>query len=206
MCLCFIVDLSTEAELDHSSQDESPPDEFSVDDRSNLADEERGLASHLSHPVHTNGHSSTSSTSDVLDETEMRTRKPSSTNTESSNYVKRKTSQLIKVVVGEQPVEAPLSQKLSALVDAYAASDMATSIREEIDALSRGEDPTQSLPDVAEESRLLRGRKGASWPTQFRILSGRAFKNMYRDPALLTAHYILSIALARKLSLWSRYH
>jgi len=126
----------------------------------------------------------------------MRTRKPSSTNTESSNFVKRKTSQLIKVVVGEQPVDAPLSQKLSALVDAYAASDMATSIREEIGAVSRGEDPTQSLPDVAEESRLLRGRRGASWPTQFRILSGRAFKNMYRDPALLTAHYILSIALA----------
>jgi len=89
-----------------------------------------------------------------------------------------------------------LSQKLSALVDAYAASDMASSIREEIDALSRGEDPTHSLPDVAEESKLLRGRRGASWPTQFRILSGRAFKNMYRDPALLMAHYILSIALA----------
>jgi hypothetical protein len=41
-----------------------------------------------------------------------------------------------------------------------------------------------------------RRRRGASWPTQFRILSGRAFKNLYRDPALLTAHYLSSIALA----------
>jgi len=42
----------------------------------------------------------------------------------------------------------------------------------------------------------LRGRKRASWGTQFRILSGRAFKNLYRDPALLAAHYISSVALA----------
>jgi len=46
------------------------------------------------------------------------------------------------------------------------------------------------------ETTLLRGRKRASWTTQFRILSGRAFKNLYRDPALLAAHYIGSIGLA----------
>jgi hypothetical protein len=45
---------------------------------------------------------------------------------------------------------------------------------------------------------LLRGRKRATWATQFRILSGRAFKNMYRDPALLTFQYSASIAAARE--------
>lgn len=50
--------------------------------------------------------------------------------------------------------------------------------------------------DVALESGLLRGRKRATWATQFSILSGRAFKNLYRDPALLTAHYMGSVALA----------
>jgi hypothetical protein len=42
----------------------------------------------------------------------------------------------------------------------------------------------------------LRGHQRASWATQFRILSGRAFKNMYRDPALLTAHYTASVVVA----------
>lgn len=197
-----VVDLTTEAELDRSSQDSTPPDGVSIDDRSNLADEERGLAKHLSRSALANGQSSASSSSDVVDETEMRTRKPGSATTESSsNFVKRKTSQLVKAVVGEQPVDVPLSHKLSALVEAYATSDIAKSIREEIHALLHGLDPMRALPDVEEENKLLRGRKGASWPTQFRILSGRAFKNMYRDPALLTAHYVLSIALACRSSL-----
>jgi ABC-type multidrug transport system permease subunit len=52
------------------------------------------------------------------------------------------------------------------------------------------------MRDVVGETGLLRGRRSASWATQFRILSGRAFKNLYRDPALLTAHYLGSIALA----------
>jgi len=51
---------------------------------------------------------------------------------------------------------------------------------------------------VTVESELLRGRKRATWGTQFRILSGRAFKNMYRDPALLTFQYSASIAAARE--------
>lgn len=54
------------------------------------------------------------------------------------------------------------------------------------------------MRDVVGETGLLRGRRSASWATQFRILSGRAFKNLYRDPALLTAHYLGSIALARE--------
>lgn len=49
---------------------------------------------------------------------------------------------------------------------------------------------------MAIETALLRGRKRASYATQFRILSGRAFKNLYRDPALLAAHYLSSVGLA----------
>ncbi|KIK89135.1 hypothetical protein PAXRUDRAFT_831789 [Paxillus rubicundulus Ve08.2h10] len=52
------------------------------------------------------------------------------------------------------------------------------------------------MRDVVGETGMLRGRQRASWGTQFRILSGRAFKNLYRDPALLTAHYLGSVALA----------
>ncbi len=82
---------------------------------------------------------------------------------------------------------------LTRLAQAYAESDIAKAIRADIDAshVTNGQ-----LRDVAEESTILRGRKRATRMTQFRILSGRAFKNLYRDPALLTSHYIGSIVIA----------
>ena len=67
---------------------------------------------------------------------------------------------------------------------------------EEIARVNEGGNGNGELRDVAVESTLLKGRKRASWMTQFKILSGRAFKNLYRDPALLAAHYLSSIALA----------
>lgn len=38
----------------------------------------------------------------------------------------------------------------------------------------------------------------ASWFTQFRILSDRTFKNLYRNPMLMLTHYCISVYLARK--------
>jgi hypothetical protein len=92
---------------------------------------------------------------------------------------------------------------VAGLVDAYTASEIATAIRAEIRAVaqpSQGPEGSEELPDVTVESELLRGRKRATWATQFSILSGRAFKNMYRDPALLTFQYSASIAAARESS------
>lgn len=181
----------------------------------NYTDEERGLSSSAA-PVHrhsarsllgSNGHSEggRSSGTDVDEETELQTRpnslaEPANT---SSNFIKRKTSQLLQAVSGTGKIDAPLSPQLAALVDAYSSSEIASSLRAEINELavsvnqdaSRPSDPTQ-LPDVIVESTLLRGRQRASWTTQFRILSGRAFKNLYRDPALLAAHYLSSVAIA----------
>jgi hypothetical protein len=90
---------------------------------------------------------------------------------------------------------------IATLVDAYAASEIATAIRADIRSVAQpaqGPEGSEELPDVTVESELLRGRKRATWATQFRILSGRAFKNMYRDPALLTFQYSASIAAARE--------
>ncbi|KAL0953121.1 hypothetical protein HGRIS_004390 [Hohenbuehelia grisea] len=69
---------------------------------------------------------------------------------------------------------------------------------------TNGNSVSTELPDVAVETSLLRGRKRASWATQFRILSGRAFKNLYRDPALLAAHYLSAIGLALICGLFFR--
>jgi hypothetical protein len=115
---------------------------------------------------------------------------------------------------GESAVVQP---KLETLVQDYRNSEIAKGIEGEMKALqddvargssngnngngNGGAAAVSNEPvDAVLETSLLRGRKRASWGTQFRILSGRAFKNLYRDPALLAAHYLSAIGLARESS------
>ncbi|KAJ6544972.1 hypothetical protein DFH09DRAFT_1040442 [Mycena vulgaris] len=202
----FLIDMTMHATLDgrSSSTDDSPSLEPSSpsEDVTNLGDEERGLRQPQAVPLSVRSRGSSSPDND---ETELRTR-PNSTASSSGNYIKRKTSQFLEAVSlsgsSHKKGGAPLAPKLAALVEAYAESGVARHIREEGEALRRasggrgGVGATGELPDVAVETSLLRGRKRASYGTQFRILSGRAFKNLYRDPALLMAHYLSSVALA----------
>ncbi|KAF9021922.1 hypothetical protein BDZ89DRAFT_1071060 [Hymenopellis radicata] len=193
----FLIDLTMNASLVNVSRDDSPDLLPSpLEDDTNLADEERALARpSVAVPLAVRSHPSSNSSSHT----------PSSISS-TTGYIKRKTSQLFEAVSGSttegNEVMAP---KLTALVNAYAQSSIASDIKAEIDQIQREQqgrmngsnvDAGNELPDVAFETSLLRGRKRASWGTQFRILSGRAFKNLYRDPALLAAHYLASIALA----------
>ncbi|KAK0538875.1 FAD-dependent urate hydroxylase [Tilletia horrida] len=57
-----------------------------------------------------------------------------------------------------------------------------------------GEDGPEA--ELSIETRALRGFKKASLFTQLIILSGRAFKNLYRNPMLMLAHYAMAIVLA----------
>jgi ABC-type multidrug transport system ATPase subunit/ABC-type multidrug transport system permease subunit len=143
--------------------------------------------------------------------------------TSSTNYLKKKTSQIFDAVANgpvgtfmtskKLGAEAPIPPALSNLVNAYRQSEIAAQIQHDGEELRREAERSDSgvattgeangngpvnhaLPDVALETSMLRGRKRATWGTQFRILSGRAFKNLYRDPALLTAHYTSAILLA----------
>src|ERR1700761_6809456 len=89
---------------------------------------------------------------------------------------------------------APISVSVETLMNLYLKSDMPKKVKAEI-----AEAQSMSSPDgqsVTIEPSSLRGHRRAPRTTQFRILSGRAFKNMYRDPALLTAHYAASIVVA----------
>ncbi|KAF9507174.1 hypothetical protein BS47DRAFT_1373972 [Hydnum rufescens UP504] len=120
------------------------------------------------------------------------------------NYIKRKTSQLLDAISSGSTKGnggSTMSPQLAALVQAYYDSDIASAIREDINVIKQrpehtGEPEATQTRDITEESSNLRGRRRASYATQFRILSGRAFKNLYRNPALLSAHYISSIAIA----------
>jgi hypothetical protein len=186
-----------------------------LEDHTNLGDEERGLI--VPHTVPLSVRSILSNNLD--DDTELQPTRPTSAiSSSSTNYVKRKTSQIYEAVVSNGVVNIvgggktdatgkPLAPALVVLVDAYATSDIAAGIKAHGDQLRRelvrtgnvdatGGAVSNELPDVVLETSILRGRKGASWGTQFRILSGRAFKNLYRDPALLAAHYLSAIGLA----------
>ncbi|EGN98732.1 hypothetical protein SERLA73DRAFT_168345 [Serpula lacrymans var. lacrymans S7.3] len=182
----YLIDLTVNAAIEPRSPASPSPNEASPSADDTHRDEERGLGT----SVRSNDRSSTA----VEEETEMRTRRVSI-----SSSIRRKTSQLLEAVTGSQSSDGPVSPRLAALVDAYLASDVAADIRNETEEVARAQTVGEAdgeLRDIAVESTLLRGRKRASWGTQFRILSGRAFKNLYRDPALLTAHYLSSIALA----------
>lgn len=188
----------------------------SSDDRTNLGDEERGLPI-VPHSVPLSVRSLVSNNLD--DDTELQPTRPRSAGSSSSsaNYLKRRTSQIYEAVISNGVVNivggrktntaSPVAPALLNLVDAYATSDIAAEIKADGENLRRevvrtdneatgGGTVSNELPDVVLETSILRGRKRASWGTQFRILSGRAFKNLYRDPALLAAHYLSAIALA----------
>ena len=181
------------AGMEPRSLDASPPNETAGLEGEAQQDVEQAYGSPPSNlDLPTGGRQSSSS-----EETEPRT---SSTVIENStNFIKRKTSRLLEAIApGTTHVDAPLPPKLAALVDAFRNSEIATELKSEIAEAEREGSQHQQLPDVALENSLTRGRQRASWGTQFTILSGRAFKNLYRNPALLAAHYISAIAVARK--------
>ncbi|KAH9831656.1 uncharacterized protein C8Q71DRAFT_781859 [Rhodofomes roseus] len=187
----YLIDLTMHASMEPRSL-ESPPTELSTSEATNVNDEERGF-----NGGSTSGHSKTSSSTE---ETELQPR-ASSVAGSASGYVRKKTSQLLQAISPNAlSGEGPLAPRLQALVDSFADSDINASLKEEIaDVASTANAPqsaSNQLPDAALETSITRGRKRASWGTQFRILSGRAFKNLYRDPALLAAHYIAAVLVA----------
>lgn len=186
----YLIDLTVHAALEPRSLDSPSNDAVSSTSVDNLLDEERAVGTSS---VRSHGRSSTT----VEEETELRTRRVSFTTS-----IKRRTSQLLEAVRSSPSDDRTLTPKLTQLVEAYSMSEVAQSIKtetEEVAIAQRGADVSHTdgeLRDVVVENSLLRGRKRASWGTQFTILSGRAFKNLYRDPALLAAHYISSVVLA----------
>jgi ABC-2 type transporter len=208
LLISYAVDLTASVEKNSKGSGNSSTGVLSptgdVTASASLRDEERAL-SPPRHELRLLSGGQSSSSAD--DETELQVRRDEGGNGSGESFLRRKTSQLLEVVSlstahgGDSG--PPVMPHIASLVDAYAAGDVAAAVRADILAVAQpaqGPEGSEELPDVAVESTLLRGRKRATWATQFRILSGRAFKNMYRDPALLTFQYSASIAAARKRS------
>ena len=104
--------------------------------------------------------------------------------------VKRKAHQLLGAFTiatsssgSSTPDARQIPEKLASLVLACRASDGSKIVEAEITRIQSGQTPggaTLDGRDVGEETELLRGYKTASYWTQFKLLSGRAFKNLYR--------------------------
>jgi len=92
-----------------------------------------------------------------------------------------------------EPAEGTISDRLQTLVKAYDESSVANDIKYGI-ASAAASSQSNGGHDTAPEP--LSSYKRASWWTQFRILSGRAFKNLYRNPMLMLSHYVVSLVLA----------
>ncbi|WWD00117.1 hypothetical protein V866_007025 [Kwoniella sp. B9012] len=97
---------------------------------------------------------------------------------------------------------SPIPEKLASLVLASRASDDSKIVEAEITRIQQGQSPDGANAigiterDIDEETRLLKGFQKASLWTQFRLLSGRAFKNLYRNPLLMATHYAVAIVVA----------
>ncbi|QRV74844.1 ATP-dependent permease [Ceratobasidium sp. AG-Ba] len=166
----YLIDLTMHARGEKASGRNSSS--LSISD---AVDEETGLVPQ----------SSRSASEQPEASTELQTRTNPSTETSSTtgNFIQRKSSQLFDIFGASSPHTdgpATLPPKLAALVQAYSDSDVAASVLAEVARLRAAGGAV--LPESG-------GRVRASWLTQFRILSGRAFKNLYRDPALCALFY-----------------
>ncbi|KAI0367939.1 hypothetical protein BV20DRAFT_1023294 [Pilatotrama ljubarskyi] len=205
----FLIDLTMQAGMEPHSLD-SPPAEAAHpadDEDSNIRDEERAFARDRSSSISLHSAYRVPHAAGGADEgtTESTTRAGSIHS--STAYIRRQTTRLLEAIKPSSGVrDGPVPPKLAELIDAYKRSEIASALSAEIEEVAStpaaqgngngNGHGTAELPDVAVESNITRGRKRASWGTQFRILSGRAFKNLYRDPALLAAHYISAIVVA----------
>jgi ABC-type multidrug transport system ATPase subunit len=101
----------------------------------------------------------------------------------------------------QPPPSASDVTDLDALVASYVASDVASSVHEEIvaavqnAAVANGTPNGNSVPGQ-EASRQGNGHARIGLLRQFVILSQRTWRNLYRNPMLMLTHYAISILLA----------
>ncbi|KAI9376685.1 hypothetical protein BJX61DRAFT_530690 [Aspergillus egyptiacus] len=96
------------------------------------------------------------------------------------------------------PPAAPGQTDLDIMVAHYATSDVARSVREEINSAIEHSATNGSInsgissPSIAHPKSYAR----VSMIRQFMILSGRTWKNLHRNPMLMLTHYAIAILLA----------
>lgn len=183
----YAVDLTMQNEKSSASSDASVEDALIQLDGSRR-DPELGVGS----PAR----QSTAAPSVDGDETELETRN-GSVRSNASNGLKRFLPSSLggTSTPSDQPAPPP---HIARLVDAFSSSDVARSTRDEIATAKReaARGAGGGTTSGADGAMILRNYKRASWWSQFTILSGRSFKNLYRDPMLMLSHYAVAVIAA----------
>lgn len=101
----------------------------------------------------------------------------------------------------ELPPPAPgLGTDLDVLISNFAASDLAASTREEIktavESSMSANGVANGQPNGAAKPGTMKGYRRIGWLRQFAILSIRTWRNLYRNPMLMLAHYAIAILVA----------
>ncbi|KAI1372330.1 hypothetical protein F4677DRAFT_265292 [Hypoxylon crocopeplum] len=110
------------------------------------------------------------------------------------------TPQIVVEDVHDLPPSAETN--LDGLVHAYAVSDIAGNIREEIQQvvagarIANGQNGNSASGAHSNGSAIGRGYARVGYFSQFIILSQRTWKNIYRNPLLMLTHYLIAILLA----------
>lgn len=91
-----------------------------------------------------------------------------------------------------------LTPHLRKLAQSYDESIVATELRDEIFQLTgdNNNNSSGSSAVLSRDSVVISTHKKPTFVTQFRILSDRTFKNLYRNPMLMFAHYGIAVVLA----------
>lgn len=92
-----------------------------------------------------------------------------------------------------QSTQVPADVQLNLLIAMYQNSALAEGERRKIeDAINSASSSASSSDDPLSDEKILK----APIYRQFLILSGRTFKNIYRNPMLLFTHYVIAVLLA----------
>jgi len=99
------------------------------------------------------------------------------------------------------PANGATGTNLDLLINAYSSSDISARIREDIASSvasanhANGHNGTQELNGFVAAGKL-KGFRKVGLLGQFRILSLRTWRNLYRNPMLMLTHYAIAIVLA----------
>jgi ATP-binding cassette, subfamily G (WHITE), member 2 len=92
----------------------------------------------------------------------------------------------------QQSEQLHAAEHLAMLMYSYSNSAICTAVLDEIESAVVVDEGEEVLPEEVPKSKRI------GWASQFVILSGRTFKNLYRNPMLMLTHYSIAILMARK--------
>lgn len=103
------------------------------------------------------------------------------------------------VVVEDGPSSDGLTPHLRKLSQAYEQSSVSKELQSEISQIiSEANGSSDSNDSLSGNTIVISSHKRPGFATQFMILASRTFKNLYRNPMLMFAHYAIAVVLARK--------